>query len=76
MLAAREKAANLAQTLGSQIAEPLKIEEVPAQQIYNVPLYANKASFDEGGSTSPQSLALGQITISTNVKVIFKLKNP
>ncbi len=75
VLDAREKAANLAKTLGSQIGEPLKIEESPAQQIYVSNAAIN--SYDKmAADESMQVLALGQMTISTQVKVVFKLKNP
>lgn len=77
-LAAREKAAALAKTLGSQIDEPLKIEEVQTHQIYNVKrLSSNRAYSNDMGQASPtDSLALGKISFSTKVRVIFKLISP
>lgn len=76
LLAAKEKADSLAKTLGSQIGEPLSIEEI-SPQTFPQPLYANKAmQSDMGSGASDQALALGQISISTKVLVVFKLKNP
>ncbi len=73
VLAARQKAEELAQALGTQIIDPLKIEEISAPS-FNGPLYANKAvAYDGMGGDEGGSLALGQITISTKVKVYFKL---
>ena len=76
VLAAREKAVNLAKTLGSQIVEPLKIEEVPQQTYLAGSNFLSNASYDMSRDTPTTVLALGQISISTKVKVIFKLKNP
>ena len=78
LLAAREKAANLAKTLGSQIAEPLKIEEVSAQNyMHHFGMNNSNIAMDDMGSVGPaEVLALGQISISTKVQVVFKLKNP
>ena len=73
VLAARKKAEELAQTLGTQIMDPLKIEEIAAPS-FNGPFYANKAvAYDDIASGQGSSLALGQITINTQVKVYFKL---
>ena len=76
LLAAREKAAALARTLGSQIGEALKIEE-SAPQFGPVPfarMTANVA-LAEGAGTPAQILAPGQITISTQVHAVFRLVN-
>ncbi|MHC4928041.1 MAG: SIMPL domain-containing protein [Planctomycetota bacterium] len=80
VLAAQEKANKLAVTLGAKVGTPLKVEEVSAPQIYrsnwgsNANFASNSiASYSEGDSSS--ELALGQITISTRVRVIFKLHN-
>ena len=76
--AAKEKAQALANTLGRKISFALKIEETAAPQIYNANFLSNSISndmesFREGGSGA--TLALGQLTISTSVKVTFKLVN-
>lgn len=76
LLAAREKAANLAMTLGSQIAEPLEIQEVAQQSHFSGSNYISNASVDMSLAVSNTSLALGQLSISTKVQVVFKLKNP
>lgn len=76
LLAAREKAEALARTLGSKIGDPLQIEEQPSQSP-PVP-YArmiSNAAFDAAEGTQPQTLQPGQITITTQVRVTFKLKN-
>ncbi len=73
VLAARKKASNLARTLGTQIIEPLKIEEIPQQRYAAKYSFSNSVSFDEATGGSSQALALGQITISTKVKVFFRM---
>jgi hypothetical protein len=76
LLAAREKAESLAKTLGSQIGEPLRIEEI-ASPLYPQPLYANRAmQADMAQGGAEPSLALGQISISTKVLTVFRLRNP
>ncbi len=76
LLAARQKADALAKTLGSQIGEPLRIEEIAAPS-FPQPMISNFAArADMGETASDQSLALGQITISTKVLVVFRLRNP
>lgn len=76
VLAAREKAAALAATLGSQIAEPLKIEETSEPSI-GMPRYlSNTASFEGADYKTEDILAPGTISINTRVRVVFKLKNP
>lgn len=76
LLAAKEKAAALAGTLGSNLGEVLKIEE-SAPQFRPMP-YSNlisNESYDMGQAASMQVLEPGQITISTQVFVVFKLQN-
>jgi uncharacterized protein YggE len=75
VLVAREKAVNLAKVLGEQVAEPLKIEEVTQQAIISYSNFASNSVNDMSQSTSTSDLALGQISISTKVKIVFKLKN-
>lgn len=74
LLAAREKAVKLAATLGSQIGEPLIIEETVPQS-FPVMLSNTALRADMGEAAPAQSLAPGQLTISTNVRIVFKLKN-
>jgi len=80
LLAAREKAIAMAATLGSQIAEPLSIEEVSEPTIAPIRMNrSNSSNFESamGGSyASGDMLALGTISVSTRVRVVFKLKNP
>jgi uncharacterized protein YggE len=76
MLVAREKAVNLAKILGSEIAEPLKIEEVPQQISFGNSNFISNSVSDMSRATPTSALALGQISISTKVKVVFKLNNP
>lgn len=74
--AAREKAETLAAALGRKVSYALKIEEVAAPQIYNANIYANFASNSVGeyaASSTGETLALGQLTISTSVRVTFML---
>lgn len=71
VLAAREKADKLARTLNTQILEPLKIEEVPTASHF-ISNYSNVA-FDRSSGSTGSSLAPGQITISTKVKVFFRM---
>lgn len=73
VLAARDKAQELAHTLGTQIMDPLKIEEIPVSSFQNSNRMSNVAYSMDMASGPSQSLALGQITISTKVKVYFKL---
>jgi uncharacterized protein YggE len=75
VLVAREKAVNLAKVLGEQVTEPLKIEEVTQQAIISYSNFASNSISDMSQSTSTSDLALGQISISTKVKIVFKLKN-
>lgn len=75
LLAARDKAESLAKTLGSQIGEPLRIEEIAAPSFQ--PMLSNFAGrADMAQGDAEPSLALGQITISTKVLTVFKLRNP
>lgn len=78
--AAREKAMAMAGVLGSLITEPLSIEEVsePSFSI-GANFLSNASNIDStmGGSVETgDMLALGTISVSTRVRVVFKLKNP
>lgn len=78
VLAAREKAASLAATLGSQIAEPLKVEEISEPSIGRSRHLSNTVNFDSGMGadyTTGDVLALGTISINTRVRIVFELKN-
>jgi len=78
VLAAREKANTLANTLGSKIAEPLLIEEMAAQTFSGSNFLSNSVNFDAtvaGGLTTDDILALGTISINTRVRVVFKLES-
>jgi uncharacterized protein YggE len=76
VLVAREKAVNLAKVLGEQVTEPLKIEEVTQQASISYSNFASNSISDFSQGTSTSGLALGQISISTKVRIVFKLKNP
>lgn len=76
LLAAREKAEALARTLGSKIGDPLQIEEIPSETPpvpYGLMASNARMEFADGGQ--PQVLQPGQITITTQVRVTFKLQN-
>lgn len=74
--AAREKAKALAEGLGSDIAEPLLIEEdLSVNEGWGNVLYNNRASEAGSGETGEQ-IAPGRIPIKTRVKVAFRLVNP
>jgi len=77
LLAAREKADALARTLGSKIGDPLQIEELPSETppVPFAKRMMSNAAFDMAEGTQPEVLQPGQITITTQVHVIFKLKN-
>ena len=75
VLVAREKAVNLAKVLKSQVTEPLKIEEVSQYSSISNSNFASNSISDISQGTSTSGLALGQISISTKVKIVFKLKN-
>ncbi|MCB9858182.1 MAG: SIMPL domain-containing protein [Phycisphaerales bacterium] len=74
LLAAREKAAAMAQTLGAEIGEPLAIEEIQdAFGIWNA--MSNSVAYDEapGGGEKGTPLSLGQIPVEVRVKVEFRI---
>jgi uncharacterized protein YggE len=73
LLAAKEKAGNLAESIGSQIAEPLLIEE--ERTGYDVELKANveTARFREADNSS---VSPGLIPIRIQVKAAFRLISP
>ena len=72
VLAAKEKAADLAKALGAEIAEPLRIEEDlgvngAAQKT------SNQLTVESSEGAEQESLAPGTIPIRTRVKVTFRL---
>ncbi len=78
LLAAREKAQALAETLGSSIGKPLYIEEVAdtfasltSNNTFNI---AANVADAEGEASGGDSLAPGRIPITMRVKVSFLLK--
>jgi len=76
VLVAREKAVNLAKVLKSHVTEPLKIEEVAQHSAISYSNFASNSISDISQGTTTSNLALGQISISTKVRIVFKLKNP
>ncbi|NLW82792.1 MAG: hypothetical protein GXY41_00055 [Phycisphaerae bacterium] len=70
----------MAAALGSQIAEPLSIEEVSEPSIsIGRNFISNVSNFESaiGGSyAAGDMLALGTISVSTRVRVVFRLNNP
>ncbi len=77
VLAAKEKATALAETLGSRIAEPLLIEEEFSPSYGRSSAYSNflqvEPSEEEGDAAG---LAPGRIAISARVQVAFRLVSP
>ncbi|MCE5185121.1 MAG: SIMPL domain-containing protein [Planctomycetaceae bacterium] len=72
LIAARDKASALAQTLDSGIGEALLIEEQQMPEFRPYSMTAN-TRFDAGEAGQAQALAPGQITIKTQVRCIFRL---
>jgi len=74
LLNAKEKARGLAGTLGSQIGDPLVIQESPSVGRGGRPEYAAnlRMQMDSSGGGGPV-LALGKIPIQTTVMVVFQL---
>ncbi len=71
LLVAKEKAITLAKTVGSQIGEPLLIEEVINEQ-RNYALL-NFSSTERNGTKNIGSIAPGKIPIRIRIKVAFRL---
>jgi len=79
LLAAKQKAASLAITLGAEIGEPLLIEEDPAEYESRgpgLPAWTNARVTDEGAGQSAGALAPGRIPIRMRVKATFRLLAP
>jgi hypothetical protein len=75
--AAKEKAKALAETLGSDIGEPLLIEEdAGSQSMYPVPTYSNSLSSVESTDGGSEGIAKGKIPIKIRVKASFRLITP
>lgn len=78
VLAAREKAVTLAKTLGSDIAEPLSLEEdLQTSEGWSANLAANNVANVKPGSDEAElgsaGLSLGTIPITARVKASFRL---
>jgi hypothetical protein len=76
LLAAKQKAADLAKTLGSEIAEPLRIEEdLSVNEGWQgaTSNISNRTTVEEKEGAEQEPLAPGTIPIRTRVKVIFRL---
>ena len=76
VLAAKEKAADLAKALGAEIAEPLRIEEdLTVNEGWRPADNRLSNSIEERGTggAEQESLAPGTIPIRTRVKVTFRL---
>ena len=74
MKAAKEKAKALAETLGSEIGEPLLIEEdAGGQSMFPVPMYSNNMRTVENANGGSDGIAKGKIPIKMRVKVSFRL---
>jgi uncharacterized protein len=76
VLAAKEKAAALAKTLGSEIAEPVRIEEdLSVNNVWSASQSVSSNSSVNAGErgAEQEALAPGTIPIRTRVKVTFRL---
>ncbi|HNO77480.1 MAG TPA: SIMPL domain-containing protein [Phycisphaerae bacterium] len=74
LLAAKEKAKALAETLGSQIGEPLLIEEdAGSQSMYPVPTFSNNLRTVESADGGSEGIAKGKIPIKIRIKASFRL---
>ena len=72
--AAREKAEQAAGALGQKIGPPLRIIEIPLQDVHN-PMVVNTSVAQEGSMhNSIQTFAHGRITITSRVKIAFALQ--
>ena len=77
LLAAKEKAIALAETLGSQIGEPLLIEEDTSMQDYpSIRTFGNSISMDEDDLIKGEGIAPGMIPIKMRMKTVFRLITP
>lgn len=74
VLAARDKARSLAETLGSTIAEPLAIEEdLSLDEGWGRPAMASFRSPEREPGMPGEQVAPGKIPIKARVKVVFRL---
>lgn len=77
LLAAKEKAIVLAETLGSRIGEPLLIEEDASLQEYlRNSRYSNVLSRSENDLNAGEGIAPGTIPIKMKMKLVFRLISP
>jgi len=77
VLAARDKAKAIAETLGARIGEPLIVEEdLSAVEGYRsqIPITTNTVRMEGDPGSIDQSLAPGSIPIRARVKALFRLK--
>jgi len=76
LLAARDKAAQLANTLGAQLGGVLKIEEAASQVgPFPVARMASNVMYAQEAQAPAHVLEPGQIIISTQVHAVFKLRH-
>ena len=73
LLIAKEKAVALAETLGSQIGEPLLIEDDGSNDYISIRTYSNSISRSEYDSYKGDGIAPGMIPIRMRIKVAFRL---
>jgi uncharacterized protein YggE len=73
LLAAKEKAASLANAIGSGIGEPLLIEEVISQDLSAFNMFSNSEHLEGDSSQGQAGIAPGEIAIKMRVKVTFRL---
>lgn len=73
--AAREKAEASAAALGQKLGQPLRVVEIPLQDMYT-PVMANTSMAQEARADagSAPTFALGRVTISSRVKIAFALQ--
>jgi uncharacterized protein YggE len=77
LTAAKTKASEMAQALGSRIAEPRTIEELGAESPFENRALSNVVREAPGSEPSEdESVAPGMISIRTRVKVSFRLATP
>lgn len=74
--AAREKAEAAANALGQKIGQPLRIIEIPLQDVYSPRVANASAEHMQGnvGDGAAQTFAHGRVTISARVKIAFALQ--
>ena len=77
LLAAKQKAVNMARILGSRVGEPLAIEEdLSVSEGRAVPSFSNVAVNAGAAGTAGEGIAPGKIPVRIRVKVKFRLITP